>query len=57
MPPPCKALLYPTFLLGAVHGGPVGVSESSAALTIAVLLGVGLVGDFLLIPLLDRSAA
>ena len=32
----------------------VGVSESSAALTIAVLLGVGLVGDFLLIPLLER---
>ena len=32
----------------------IRVSESSAALTIAVLLGVGLVGDFLLIPLLDR---
>ena len=33
----------------------IRVSESSAALTLAVLLGVGLVGDFLLlIPLLDR---
>ena len=32
----------------------VGVSESSAALTLAVWVGVGLVGDLLLIPLLDR---
>ena len=31
-----------------------GVSESSAALTLAVLVGVGLIGDFLLIPLLER---
>ena len=32
----------------------VGVSASSAALTLAVWVGVGLVGDLLLIPLLER---
>ncbi len=32
----------------------VGVTESRGALTLAVWLGVGLLGDFLLIPLLER---
>ncbi len=32
----------------------VGVSESRAALIIAVWVGVGLLGDLLLIPLLKR---
>mgnify|MGYP002396993633 CR=1 FL=1 len=32
----------------------VGVSESRAALMIAVWVGVGLLGDLLLIPLLER---